>query len=183
MASISKGKAPKEPKTPKTPKAPIDAPVAVKVTRPDIPEPIESLKAKDIMQAAPATLTQSPAWCAMTIADRKLFWAIFEEIRMEATGFRTLAEIYQLTDLQFGLITERPEAGERTSKEEEARLKRQKAWLEQMEKLRKDKGEVVKGLDDIRAAMVAMKNKDGRVASWMIEFGDGTKITGTEEDL
>lgn len=177
MASTSKAK------TPKAPKVTVDAPAAVTVTRPDIPEPIESLKPKDIMQAAPATLTQSPAWCAMPIADKKLFWAIFEEIRMEATGFRTLAEIYQLADLQFGLITERPEAGERTSKEEEARLKRQKAWLEQMEKLRKDKGEVVKGLDDIRAAMVAMKNKDGRVASWMIEFGDGTKITGTEEDL
>lgn len=154
----------------------------VVAVRPDIPEPIESLKAKDIMKAAPATLTQSPAWCAMTLENKKLFWAIFEEIRMEATGFRTLAEIYQLADLQFGLIMERPEVGERTSKEEEARLKRQKAWLEQMEKLRKDKGEVVRGLDDIKAAMMAVKNKDGRIASWMIEFGDGTRIQGEECD-
>lgn len=142
------------------------------VPKPVIPFKMSMLKGDEIVEAAPEILSGSPMWCSMRDEDKRLFWAIYEKLWAEAKGFRSEEEIYMLTDIQYGIVTERPDSFDKSSKDVEARLKRQKAWFEQMEKLRRDKGETIQGIKDIQAAVMAVKNGRGEIKAWMLEFSD-----------
>lgn len=138
----------------------------------DIPTRLAIRSGRGLERAAPKVVQMSPTWCAMEDAEKRLFLAIFEEFRGQAEGFRTDEEIYTWADIQFGILMGGPADEERTSKDEEVRLKKQKVMLEQMEKLRKDKGETAEGIAQITEAMMAVRGKDGRVRAWMVEFAD-----------
>lgn len=153
------------------------ADLTTSISKPLVPLRIAVLSGKALMEAAPDVLKESPAWCSMRDDEKRLFWAIYNEIESEAAGYRTAAEVYQIADLQFGLVTERPTDADRTSKSEEARLKRQRTWLEQMEKLRKDKGDASKGVKEVLQALLAVRKKDGRPAAWLVEFGEPDALT------
>ena len=147
------------------PKIPI-----VEPKKPGIPLRIGRLSGAEIIEQAPEVLTLSPAFQRLCTDDKKLFWAIYEEMVKSAEGYRTAQELYLLADIQFGLLTEDVTDEERGPKEAEARLKRQRTMFEQMEKIRKDKGEVAAGLEEIKQALVAMKDSNGDVKAWLVEF-------------
>lgn len=160
------------PQPPPCPVAPVPTTALPLIARrPEMPEAnilIDGLSNWDLISAAPLILSTSPTWMAMREDEKKLFWTIFDQLKREAGTFRTDAEIYQLADIQFNLLAKPP--SDRTTKEEELRLKQQRTWLEQMEKLRQDKGEVSKGISDIKEALIAVSDDD-EVQGWIVKFG------------